>query len=298
MRHFAGAHDEVVVLSRRAASLACCRVVPWDGRTLGEWAKELDGAEVAINLAGRSVDCRYNSKNLKEMMDSRVDSTRVFGEAIGLAKQPPRVWLQASTATIYAHRRDAPNDEATGILGDDEPGVPRAWNASIAIAKAWEEALDAATTPHTRKVAMRSAMTMSIDKGSVFDVLCSLARSGLGGRLGNGKQYMSWIHEHDFSSAVQFLIEREDLRGPINLASPTPLPQSDFMRVLREVLGVRLALPAPTWLVEMGTWAMRTESELVLKSRRVIPTRLLEAGFHFKYPAWLEAARDLASRRP
>lgn len=289
IRNFASRGDEVVVLSRSKGVL-------WDGRTLGPWAENIDGADVVINLAGRTVNCRYTAENLKQMMDSRIDSTRVIGQAIQIAKNPPRVWLQSSTATIYAHRLDAANDEVTGILGGDEPDAPFKWNASIAIAKAWEQTLEAAETPKTRKVALRSAMTMSPDKGSIFDVFCSLARKGLGGTLGSGEQYVSWIHELDFANAIQFLIEREDLSGPVNLASPNPLPQAEFARILRKTVGATFGIPTPAWLVELGTTLMRTESELVLKSRRVVPTRLLQAGFEFKFPNWADAAGDLLLR--
>ena len=288
-RHFESAGDEVVILSRHEG-------VKWDGETLGPWTREIDGADVVINLAGRSVDCRYNDANLADMMNSRVNSTRVVGEAIRQAAKPPKVWLQSSTATIYAHRFDAPNDDETGILGGDEPNAPRTWRASIAIAKAWEKTLDEADTPHTRKVAMRSAMTMSIDKGSVFDALCRIVRLGLGGPLAGGRQYVSWIHEHDFSRAVDFLIAREELRGPINLSSPNPLPYAEFMHVLRKELRVPIGLPATAWMVEVGTWLRRTESELVLKSRRVVPSLLLRSGFQFEYANWSDAARELVSR--
>ncbi|HRF60566.1 MAG TPA: DUF1731 domain-containing protein [Fimbriimonadaceae bacterium] len=269
-------------------------VVAWDGRTLGPWVDALEGADAVINLAGRSVNCRYNPANLKEMMDSRVESTRVIGEAISRIQNPPRVWLQSSTATIYAHRFDAPNDEVTGILGSNDP--THKWAASIIIAQAWEAELDAAPTPSTRKVAMRSAMTMSIDSGSIFDVLSGLTRKGLGGTIAGGKQYVSWIHETDFCRAVSFLLEQESLAGPVNLASPNPLPQRDFARILAQAWGARLALPATAWMIEIATRILQTESELVLKSRRVVPTRLLDAGFQFTYPTWEGAANDLVSR--
>jgi uncharacterized protein (TIGR01777 family) len=292
LRHFRDRGDEAVVLTRKSPRAG---EVGWDGKTLGAWAAEIDGADIVVNLAGRSVNCHYSAANLQEMLDSRVDSTRLIGHAISEAKAPPRVWLQASTATIYAHRLDAANDELSGIIGGDEPDAPYKWNASIAIAKAWEKALFEAETPLTRKVAMRSAMTMSPDSGSVFRVLASLSRVGLGGRLGSGRQYVSWVHERDFSRAVQFLVEHLELDGPVNICSPNPLPQEDFARILRTAVGARLALPAPDWLVKVGTWLKRTESELVLKSRRVVPTRLLEAGFSFEFSNWEDAARDLAS---
>jgi uncharacterized protein (TIGR01777 family) len=282
---------EVIVLGRGGSG------VQWDGRTLGPWARELEGADAVINLAGRSVNCRYTQANLKAMMDSRVDSTRVVGEAIAQAKQPPRVWLQMSTATIYAHRFDASNDERTGILGGDEPGVPAYWSYSIEIAKAWERTQAEANTPRTRKVALRSAMVMSPDQGGIFDVLLGLTRVGLGGAIAGGRQYMSWIHERDFVRAVELLIAREDLDGPINLAAPHPLPQRDFMAALRQAAGIRIGLPATKWMVGIGAFFLRTDTELTLKSRRVVPGRLLEAGFSFDFPEWPAAARDLVARR-
>lgn len=268
------------------------RTVEWDGRSLGEWAAEIDGADVVVNLAGRSVNCRYTEENLKLMLDSRVDSTRVIGEAIVAAKSPPRVWLQASTATIYAHTYDQANDERTGVIGGDESGVPDYWKRSVDIALAWEKALDDAPTPNTRKVALRSAMTMSPIPDSVFGVLASLARKGVGGRLGDGRQFVSWVHELDFARALEFLLE-SDLEGPINIASPNPLTQAEFARALRAALGVGFAPPVPRWALEVGAKFMATDTELILKSRRVIPTRLLEAGFEFKHPDWAEAAKDL-----
>jgi uncharacterized protein (TIGR01777 family) len=288
---------EVVVLSRSARGGAMpWRVVAWDGRTLGGSAAEVDGADVLINLAGRNVNCRYTTANRRAIMASRVESVRAVGEAIAGAARPPRVWLQASTATIYSHRYDAPNDDITGVIGGHEPGAPDAWNFSIDVATAWERAAAEANTPRTRKVLLRSAMTMSPDRGGVFDVLLGLVRRGLGGKSGDGRQYVSWIHERDFVRAVQLLIDRDDLSGPVNLTAPNPLPNADFMRGLREAWGIRLGLPATRWMLEVGTFLMRTESELVLKSRRVVPRRLLEAGFTFDFPTWPEAARDLVTR--
>jgi uncharacterized protein (TIGR01777 family) len=285
----------VVVLSRspRAAPWG---VVGWDGRTLGAWAAELDGADVVINLAGRSVNCRYGAANRRAIMDSRVDSVRVIGEAIARAVRPPRVWLQASTATIYAHRYDAPNDEATGIVGGAEPGAPDTWRFSIDVATSWERALSEAATPATRKVALRSAMIMSPDRGGIFDTLLRLVRWGLGGRAGDGRQYVSWIHEDDFVGALRWLIAHDEIAGAVNVAAPNPLPYGEFMRALRQAWGIRIGLPATRWMLEVGAFVLRTETELVLKSRRVVPGRLLERGFEFRFPAWPEAARDLCER--
>jgi uncharacterized protein (TIGR01777 family) len=284
-------HD-VVVLSRRP-QIFPWRVVEWDGATLGAWQREIDGADVVINLSGRSVNCRYNAANRHDILQSRIASTRIVGEAIARAQRPPRVWLQASTATIYAHRYDAPNDEHSGRIGGNESKAPSSWRFSIDVARAWERAFDDAVAPGTRKVTMRSAMTLSPDAGGVFDTLLGLVRRGLGGSAGNGRQFISWIHYEDFVAAVRWLIDRQDIDGIVNIASPSPLPNADFMRVLREAYGVPFGLPASDWMLEIGAAFMRTETELILKSRRVVPARLLEHGFTFKFPGWREAAADL-----
>jgi uncharacterized protein (TIGR01777 family) len=212
------------------------------------------------------------------------------------AVRPPRVWLQASTATIYAHRYDAPNDEATGILGGSEANAPGTWRFSYDVAYAWEQAAREAKVPQTRQVLLRSAMTMSPDRGGVFDVLLGLVRWGLGGTNGDGRQYVSWIHDQDFIRAIHWLIDHADLQGPVNLASPNPVPNAEFMRVLRAASGIRFGLPAAKWMLEIGAFFMRTETELVLKSRRVVPGRLFQSGFVFQFPTWTEAAVDLCRR--
>ena len=294
-RHFQAAGHDVTVLSR-GADAAPWRMVRWDGEALGPWVAELDGSDVCINLAGRSVNCRYGKANRRAIFDSRVLSTRVLNRAMDSVERPPQVWLNASTATIYRHALDRPMAEATGEYGGNEPGAPDTWNFSIDVANAWEEAFYSTATPGTRKVAVRSAMTLSPDRGGVFDVLLGLARYGVGGTIGPGTQFVSWIHEADFIQAVEFLIERRDMEGAVNLASPNPLPNRDFMRILRAAWSARIGMPTPGWLLEIGTFLMRTESELVLKSRRVVPGRLLGAGFEFRYPMWPEAARELVAR--
>jgi uncharacterized protein (TIGR01777 family) len=284
-------HD-VVVLSRRP-DRPPWRVVAWDGVTLGQWQHEVNGCDVVINLTGRSVNCRYTAANREEILQSRVLSTRVVVQAIATAARKPRVWLQASTATIYAHRYDSPNDEHSGILGGAEPGVPDSWRFSIDVARAWERAFEETVTDGTRKVALRSAMTFSPDPGGVFDMLLRLARHGLGGSAGDGRQFMSWVHHEDFIAAIRWLIERDDIEGAVNVAAPNPLPNTAFMRILREACGVPFGLPSNKWMLEIGAVFMRTETELILKSRRVVPARLLEHGFTFTYPHWSGAARDL-----
>jgi len=246
-----------------------------------------------INLAGRSVNCRYNADHRREILQSRVLSTRVVGEAIAQAVHPPTVWLQASTATIYAHRYDAANDERSGLLGGQEPGAPNTWRFSIDVARAWEEAFNEAVTRGTRRITLRSAMTLSPDAGGIFDTLLGLVRRGLGGPAGDGRQFMSWIHYEDFVAAVRWLIANEEFDGIVNVASPSPLPNAQFMKVLRDAWGISIGLPAQKWMLEVGAIFMRTETELILKSRRVVPGRLLEHGFRFKFPTWNIAAPDL-----
>lgn len=295
-RAFCRDGHEVVVLSRRPETRPW-RVVRWNGMNLAGWQREVDGCDVVINLTGRSVNCRYTPANRREILESRVHSTRAIGEAIATASRPPRVWLQASTATIYAHRYDAANDEHTGILGGGESEAPDTWQFSIDVARAWEQSFTDATVDGVRKVALRSAMTMSPDAGGIFDTLLGLVRRGLGGRAGDGRQFISWIHHEDFIAAVRWLIEHDDIDGVVNLAAPNPLPHAEFMQALREACGVRVALPATRWMLEIGAVLMRTETELILKSRRVVPASLLEHGFRFSYPDWRSAARDLCERR-
>jgi uncharacterized protein (TIGR01777 family) len=222
---------------------------------------------------------------------------RAVGGAIARARRPPAVWLQASTATIYAHRFDAANDEATGIIGGAEPDAPASWRFSIEVARAWERALAEAAAPRTRKVALRAAMIMSPDPGGIFDTLVTLVRRGLGGVVGDGRQYVSWVHEQDFVRAARWLIERVDLEGAVNVAAPHPVPYREFMALLRRAWGAPIGLPTPRWLLEVGAFFLRTETELVLKSRRVVPGRLAAAGFAFQFPTWAGAAADLCQRR-
>jgi uncharacterized protein len=294
-RYFHDLGHSVAILSRSQRRLPW-PVILWDGERLENWISQLEGADVLINLAGRSVNCRYSIANKASIMDSRVRSTRVLGEAIGQLTNPPRLWMNSSTATIYRHSLDRPMDEDTGEFGGHEPGVPASWRFSIEVASNWEEAFSSAKTPGTRKIALRSAVVMGVESGGAFDMLLRLVRFGLGGAVGSGRQFVSWIHELDFARAIDFLIMHEDLAGPMNLAAPNPLPNLEFMRELRRAYGARLGLPAPAWLVEIGTFLLGTESELVMKSRRVVPGNLIRSGFRFAFPEWAAAARDLVTR--
>jgi NAD dependent epimerase/dehydratase family enzyme len=231
-RHFHAYAHEVIVLSRHSAAMPW-RTVLWDARTVGPWSRELDRADLVINLAGRSVNCRYTPANRREIKESRVQSTLVLGEAIARATHPPALWINASTATIYRHAFDRAMDEHTGELG---------------------------------------------------------------GTSGSGRQYVSWVHDADFLSAIDFLVARPELEGVVNISSPEPLPNREFMRALRRAWGTPIGLAASRWMLEIGAVFLRTETELILKSRRAVPTRLLQAGFEFRFPAWPDAVRDLVSR--
>jgi uncharacterized protein (TIGR01777 family) len=294
-RHFHARAHEVIVLSRHPDTKPW-RTALWDPRSVGSWSRELDRADLVINLAGRSVNCRYTPANRREIKESRVQSTRILGDAIARATHPPTLWINASTATIYRHAFDCAMDEHAGELGGNEPGAPSTWNFSIDVARSWEQAFFQSSTPETRKVAIRSAMVMSPDRGGVFDTLLTLVRFGLGGTSGSGQQYVSWVHDVDFLSAIEFLVAHPELQGVVNISSPEPLPNCEFMRALRRAWGAPIGLAASRWMLEIGAVFLRTETELILKSRRVVPTRLLEAGFEFRFLKWPEAARDLVSR--
>ena len=295
-RHFHEQGHAVTVIARHAKS-AEWPILTWNAADLGPWAEAIEGADVVINLAGRSVNCRYNAANRREIKNSRTISTGLVGQAIERASRPPRLWLNASTATIYRHAVDRPMDEATGELGGNEPDAPRQWRFSVDVATSWERAFFAAHTPNTRRVALRSAMIMSPDRGGVFDHLLRLVRWGLGGPSGSGKQFISWIHDVDFVRAIEFLIGREDMDGVVNVSSPSPVANREFMCNLRRAWCTSyVGLPAPEWMLSVGAVLLRTETELVLKSRRVLPRRLLDAGFEFHFPNWRSACQDLVNR--
>lgn len=294
-RHFHDRGWQVVVLSRRAAASTInpADVVHWDGRTLGDWRYELEGATAVVNLAGRSVNCRYHATNRREILASRVASTLVLGKAIAACNDPPKIWLNSSTATIYKHSLDRPMDEATGVI----EATREANDAfSIEVAQAWERAFDEAQVPATRKIALRAAMVLGVEPGTVYRVLRRLVCCGLGGAMAGGRQYVSWIHEIDFCRAVEWLITSSVLSGPVNLAAPQPLPNCEVMRLIRQACRIPFGIPATRCMLQIGAMLMRTETELIIKSRRVIPKRLLDAGFEFQFPNLAAAVADLESR--
>lgn len=296
-RHFQEGGHHVTVLTRGPYT-APWQTVHWDGEHAGPWVEALEGADVCVNLAGRSVNCRYSARNRQQIYGSRIHSTRLVGQIIAGLENPPRVWMNASTATIYRHALDRPMDEDTGEMGGYETitgtrPAPETWNFSVQVARDWESALFEAQTPRTRKIALRTSIVFSPTPGSVFAIFSRLVRMGLGGTQGNGRQFVSWIHATDFARAVAFLIEHEEIDGPVNLAAPYPLPNREFMAAFREAWDMPNGLWAPAPVIEIGSFVMRTESELVLKSRCVIPGKLLDAGFRFEFPEWPAAAEDL-----
>jgi uncharacterized protein (TIGR01777 family) len=266
---------KVVVLSRKPHhSRNLLRYAQWDGVTLGDWAEELEDATAVINLSGRSVNCRYTPENKQEIYDSRLLSTKVLGEAIAKCTQPPPVWINSSSATIYRDSIDEPMDDETGELGE---------GFSVDVCQKWEKALEDACTPRTRKVAARTAMVFGYNS-EVAKTFKKLVKFGLGGKQGSGKQYMSWIHEVDFASSIQWIVRHDELNGSVNIASPNPVTNAEFMQTLRSVCNMPIGLPATPWMLEIGAQVLNTETELLLKSRRVVPKRLLDSGFRFRFP--------------
>lgn len=278
--HFTRQGYRIVILTRlphsgRAEANPAVRRVFWDGASLGAWTQELEGAKAIINLAGRTVNCRYNDANKREIYASRLLSTQALGTALAACHNPPPVWINSSSATIYRHALDRPMDEATGEIGH---------GFSIDVCLKWERALNETPLSHTRKVALRSAMVFGPGQGGVMAAFERIVRHGLGGTIGRGDQFVSWVHAADFARAMQWVMEHETLHGPVNCASPHPVPNAEFMRIFREVCGQLIGLPTTTWMLEIGAFFLGTETELLLKSRRVVPTKLLRSGYKFQYP--------------
>lgn len=269
---------ESVILSRKEtkSEYENIRYVQWDGKTLGDWQKELEGADALVNMAGRTVNCRYTEENKRQIIDSRVDSTKVLGEAVAACQNPPELWLNSSTSTIYKDTRGnlPANDEYNGVLGDD---------FSMNVAKTWEKTFEEAKVQDSvRKIALRTAIVLGRDGGAMEPIL-NLVRVGLGGKQGPGTQWVSWVHVEDFSRVIEFLFEQKEVKGIINCAAPHPELNQNFMLKLRRSYGRWFGFPVPTFMLKMGAVMIKTEVELVLKSRKAVSKRLEELGFEFKY---------------
>ena len=255
----------------------------WDSKTVGNWKNELENADVLINLAGKSVDCRYNNENKKEIYDSRINSTIVLQNAIDECQNPPKIWLNASSATIYVHSETHLNTEENGIIGD---------NFSMNICKSWEKEFFKTENQNVRKVALRTSIVLG-KNGGAFPKFKQITKLGLGGKQGQENQMMSWIHIDDFCKAVNFIIENQNLKGAINITAPKPLSNEEMMKKLRGKLKIPFGIPSPVWLLEIASIFIRTETELMLKSRNVYPEILLENGFKFKYDDFRKALEKL-----
>lgn len=301
VRYF-GKDNDIVVLTRQLYNAANnrnkynsltmedlrrTRYVRWDGKTPGQWIQEIDSADILINLTGKTVNCRYTAANKKEIFDSRTDAVKVIGLAVSQSAVPPKLWINASSATIYRHADDRPQDEYNGELKDD---------FSVQVCKLWEKTFLDQPTPHTRKVALRMAITLG--PGGVMIPYFNLLKFGLGGYQGNGRQMYSWVHIEDTCRMIEWIFEHDNISGIYNCSSPYPVRNKEFMSTLREVTGYKIGLPAYTWMLKMGAAVIGTETELVLKSRWVVPTKMLETGFHFKYPHLKDAITDIISKVP
>lgn len=245
----------------------------WNAKDLGDWKNELENTEALINLTGKSVDCRYTKENKKLIHDSRIDSTNLLGLAINLCENPPKTWFNSSTATIYRYSLHKQMTEENGEIGDD---------FSMNIAKSWEQSFYNITNPKTRKIALRASIVMGKNGGALIP-LKTLTKFGLGGKQASGKQKVSWIHELDFARAIDFLIDNKDLDGNFNLSVINPTDNYTLMKTMRKALKMPIGINHPVWLLKFGAKVIGTEVELVLKSRNVIPKRLLDNGFKFKY---------------
>lgn len=280
--YFSKLAGQVIILARKQApAKGNIKTVVWDGRTEGEWIAELNGADLLVNLCGKNVNCRYTEKNKQEILDSRLIPTALFNKVIAQMDNPPKVWINSASATIYRHAEDRPQDELNGETG---------YGFSVDICRAWERAFFMMNTPHTRKAALRMGIVFGKSDG-VFPRLLNLVKMGLGGPQGNGKQYVSWIHESDAAAITEWLLDHHEMSGIINATAPYPVTNAEQMKLIRNIYGRSIGLPAPGWLLAIGALIIGTEPELILKSRWVLPTRLIEDGYLFRVPNIAEAIK-------
>lgn len=283
VNHFKDKFEEIIILTRNNTETKDgIRYVKWNAKTFTGWEKELENTDLLINLAGKSVDCRYTEENKKEILDSRIESTRILNLAVLNCKNPPKHWMNSSTSTIYRHSLDKQMDEIEGEIGDD---------FSMNVAKSWEKTFFETETPNTRKTALRTSIILG-KNGGAFLPLKNLTRLGFGGKQGKGNQFISWIHEKDFARAVEFIYEKE-MMGVANIVSPKPIRNALFMQTLRKSLGVPAGIPIGEKLLKFGAKIIGTETELVLKSRNVIPKRLVESDFEFEFRTLEKALENL-----
>ncbi|REC40041.1 TIGR01777 family oxidoreductase [Chryseobacterium sp. 5_R23647] len=279
-KYFTEKGNQVYILTRNPKRK---NEIRWDAKTLGEWKNFFEDSDVLINLAGKSVDCRYTEKNKREIYDSRINSTKVLQQAVDNCINKPKIWLNASSATIYVHSEKHLNTEENGIIGDD---------FSMNICKSWEKEFFKTENPDTRKVALRTSIVLG-NNGGAFTKLKMITKLGLGGKQGRGNQNVSWIHIDDFCRAVEWIIENEDISGKINVTAPNPLNNEEFMRKLRKEMKILFGLNAAVWQLEIASVFLKTETELLLKSRNVYPEKLIINGFKFSYPDIETAFKNL-----
>lgn len=284
VEHFKNQSAQIVILTRgKSFHVGTTRYVTWDGKTLGPWKETLENADVLINLNGKSVDCRYTDKNKNLIYATRLEATAVLGKAIQAATNPPKLWINASSATIYRHSLDKNMDEYSGEVGS---------GFSVDVCQRWEKIFNSVETKNTRKILIRTAIVLG-KKNGALKPLTVLTKLGLGGRQGPGNQYVSWIHESDFVGVIDFFINNNQTDGVYNVTSPSPVPNKNFMLALRRAVRISIGIPLPKSLLELGTVLIGTETELILKSRRVIPQRLLEDGYKFRFDRIEGALEDL-----
>lgn len=276
-KQFIQQNYEVIIISRQPKHLS------WtDTKGIRD---AVENAELVINLAGKSVDCRYNETNKKEIFDSRTETTKIIGKAIESVQNPPELWINSSTATIYRHAEDRAMTETNGEIGE---------GFSVEVAKAWEKSFFDFNLSQTRQVALRIAIVLGKD-GGVMTPFKNLVRFGLGGVQGPGTQMFSWVHIEDVYKIMLFIRDRKDLKGVFNCSAPNPISNKQFMAEMREKMNRKIGLPSPRWMLEVGAVVIRTETELILKSRWVIPERLEQEGYQFKYAKIEEALTEILS---